>query len=156
MLSFGGKEVLITSVSQSILIHVLSTIVPPNCVIKELYMIFAKFFWSNKATGRSKHWASWEKICLSKEKGGLGFRSMFDVSQAMFSAREIVRKEDEVSNCFKNIWVKVLTFKISFLDGEFGPIRFQLLQSWLVGIPTLLSFVLVVLYQLEKPLSICF
>lgn len=85
MLSFGEKEVLITSVLQSIPIHVLSTIVPPNCVIKELHRIFVNFFWSNKSTGRSKHWASWEKICLPKEEGGLGFRSLYDVSQAKFA-----------------------------------------------------------------------
>lgn len=48
MLSFGGKEVLITSVLQSTPIHVLSAVVPPNCVLKELHRIFAKFFWSNK------------------------------------------------------------------------------------------------------------
>ena len=31
ILSYGGKEVLITSVLQSVLIHVLSAIVPPMC-----------------------------------------------------------------------------------------------------------------------------
>lgn len=51
MPSFGGKEVLLTSVLQSIPIYVLSAITPPKCVIKELHKIFAKFFWSNKESG---------------------------------------------------------------------------------------------------------
>ncbi|XP_060170719.1 uncharacterized protein LOC132601661 [Lycium barbarum] len=42
LLSYGGKAVLITSVLQSIPIHVLSTIRPPKCVIKELRRIFAR------------------------------------------------------------------------------------------------------------------
>lgn len=58
MLSYGGKEVLISSVLQSVPIYVVSAVVPPNCVMKELHKIFTKFFWSNKVEGKSKHWAS--------------------------------------------------------------------------------------------------
>lgn len=81
-LSYGGKEVLISSVC--VPIHVLSAIVPPTCVFKELHRIFAKFFWSNKVNGRSKHWEAWDKVCLPKQEGGLGFKSLFAVSQAMY------------------------------------------------------------------------
>lgn len=71
ILSYGGKATLIYSVLQSIPIPTLSAIVPPKCVINELHKIFARFFWSNKETGRSKHWASWIDVCLTKEEGGL-------------------------------------------------------------------------------------
>ncbi|KAG5610699.1 hypothetical protein H5410_021980 [Solanum commersonii] len=67
MLSFGGKEVLLSSVLQIIPIHVLFAIVPPNCVMKEPYKIFAKLYWSNKLTCRSKHWVAWEKVFLPKQ-----------------------------------------------------------------------------------------
>lgn len=40
----GGKEVLISSVLQSVPIHILSVVVPPICVLKELHRIFANFF----------------------------------------------------------------------------------------------------------------
>ncbi|WMV32127.1 hypothetical protein MTR67_025512 [Solanum verrucosum] len=46
-----------------------TAIVPPMCVVKELRRIFAKFFWSNKVTGRSKHWAAWDKVYLPKQEG---------------------------------------------------------------------------------------
>lgn len=55
MLSYRGKEVLISSVLQSVPIYVLSVITLPVCVLKKLHRIFARFFWSNKKTGRSKH-----------------------------------------------------------------------------------------------------
>ncbi|XP_059288975.1 uncharacterized protein LOC132042454 [Lycium ferocissimum] len=83
MLSYGGKAVLITSVLQSIPIHILSAIRPPKFVIKELHKIFAKFFWNNKEEGRSRHWSSWLNMCLPKQEGGLGFRSIFDMSKAL-------------------------------------------------------------------------
>nr|XP_016445527.1 PREDICTED: uncharacterized protein LOC107770706 [Nicotiana tabacum] len=50
--------------------------------------MFARFFWSTKEEGRSRHWASWQNLCLPKEEGrlgGLGFRSLFDVSKSLFA-----------------------------------------------------------------------
>lgn len=41
MLSYGGKELLISSILQSIPIYTLSLIVPPICVIKKLYRVIA-------------------------------------------------------------------------------------------------------------------
>ncbi|XP_060170583.1 uncharacterized protein LOC132601519 [Lycium barbarum] len=59
--------------------------VPTKYTINELHKIFARFFWSNKEKGRSKHWVSWGKICLPKEEGGFAFRSRYDVSKALFA-----------------------------------------------------------------------
>ncbi|XP_059284804.1 uncharacterized protein LOC132038098 [Lycium ferocissimum] len=56
---------------------------PPKCVIKEIHQIFAKFFWSNKEDVKSRHWSAWLNMCFPKEEGGLGFRSLFDVSKAL-------------------------------------------------------------------------
>lgn len=85
MLSFGGKATLINSVLQSIPIYTLSAIVPPKCVITELHKIFTNFFWNNKETGRSKHWTTWQNVCLPRGECGLGFRPLVDVSKAMFT-----------------------------------------------------------------------
>ncbi|WMV30576.1 hypothetical protein MTR67_023961 [Solanum verrucosum] len=38
-----------------------------------------------ECTGKSKHWAAWVDVCLPKKEGGLGFRSMFDISKAMYA-----------------------------------------------------------------------
>lgn len=48
-----------------------NTIVPPIFVIKELHKVFAKFFWTNKESGRSEHWSAWNKVCFPKKEGGL-------------------------------------------------------------------------------------
>ncbi|XP_060183463.1 uncharacterized protein LOC132613456 [Lycium barbarum] len=85
LLSFGGKAVLINSVLQSIPIYMLSTVVPTKYTINELHKIFARFYWSTKEEGKSRHWSFWDKICLPKEEGGLGFRSLNDVSMALFA-----------------------------------------------------------------------
>nr|XP_009786951.1 PREDICTED: uncharacterized protein LOC104234986 [Nicotiana sylvestris] len=79
LLSFGGKATLITSVLQSLPTHILSVLDLPDNVLENLHKMFARFFWSTKEEGRSRHWTKLLNLCLPKEEGGLGFRSFFDV-----------------------------------------------------------------------------
>ncbi|XP_060196264.1 uncharacterized protein LOC132637519 [Lycium barbarum] len=62
LLSFGGKAVLINTVLQSIPIYMLSDVVPTKYTINELHKIFARFYWSTKEEGKSRHWSSWGKM----------------------------------------------------------------------------------------------
>nr|XP_016458897.1 PREDICTED: uncharacterized protein LOC107782527 [Nicotiana tabacum] len=84
LLFVRGKVVLITNVLQSIPIHMLSVVNPPNYVINKLHSIFAKFFWSSNVGGSTRHWASWTNLCMPFDEGGIGFRSLHDVSKALF------------------------------------------------------------------------
>ncbi|XP_070046794.1 uncharacterized protein [Nicotiana tomentosiformis] len=83
LLSYGGKTTLITSALQSMPLHLLSVLDPPNNVIKHLHKLFARFVWSIIEEGRSRHWSSWHNLCLPKDEGELGFRSLVDVSKAL-------------------------------------------------------------------------
>nr|XP_009787216.1 PREDICTED: uncharacterized protein LOC104235200 [Nicotiana sylvestris] len=85
LLSFGGKATFISSVLQSMSVHMLSVLQRPKNVLEHLHKIFARFFWSTKEEGRSRYWASWKNLCLPKEEGGLCFRSLHDVSRALFA-----------------------------------------------------------------------
>nr|XP_009771668.1 PREDICTED: uncharacterized protein LOC104222175 [Nicotiana sylvestris] len=58
---------------------------PPNYVINRLHKLFAQFFWSSSVGGTSRHWASWNTLCMPVEEGGIGFRSLHDVAKALFS-----------------------------------------------------------------------
>ncbi|XP_060195020.1 uncharacterized mitochondrial protein AtMg00310-like [Lycium barbarum] len=60
-------------------------VVPTKYTINELHKIIARFYWSTKEEGKSRHWSSWDKVCLPKEEGRLGFRSLDDVSKALFA-----------------------------------------------------------------------
>ncbi|XP_075108822.1 uncharacterized protein LOC142180675 [Nicotiana tabacum] len=84
LLSIGGRAVLITSVLQSMPIHLLSAVNPPNYVINKLHKMFAQFFWSSSVGGTSRHWASWTNLCMPYEEGGIGFRSLHDGAKALF------------------------------------------------------------------------
>ncbi|XP_075097373.1 uncharacterized protein LOC142174882 [Nicotiana tabacum] len=85
LLSVGGRAVLISHVLQSMPMHLLSAVNPPKYVINRLHKLFAQFFWSNTVGGTSRHWASWNTLCMPVEEGGIGFRSLHDVAKALFS-----------------------------------------------------------------------
>ncbi|XP_013589564.1 PREDICTED: uncharacterized mitochondrial protein AtMg00310-like [Brassica oleracea var. oleracea] len=42
----------------------------------------ARFWWSAKQNNRGLHWIAWDKICVPKTEGGLGFRDLksFDLT----------------------------------------------------------------------------
>lgn len=68
LLSFRGKETLITSVLQGMPMHLLSVLDPPDNIFEHLHKIFARFFWSTKEEGRSRHWAPGRIYVYLKKK----------------------------------------------------------------------------------------
>lgn len=47
LLSIRGRAILISHVLQSMPIHLLSAVSPPNFVINKLHKLFAQLFWSS-------------------------------------------------------------------------------------------------------------
>ncbi|XP_060190319.1 uncharacterized protein LOC132619425 [Lycium barbarum] len=66
-------------------IHLLSACDPPSGVLAQIHRLFAKFFWSNSVGNSSKHWETWTTLCHLQEEGGMGFRSLQDISKALFA-----------------------------------------------------------------------
>lgn len=85
LLSFGGRTILIKHVLQSMPIHLLSACDPPAGVLAQLHRMFARFFWSNSIGNSSRHWSTWTTLCHPQEEGGVGFKSLQDISKALFA-----------------------------------------------------------------------
>uniref|UniRef100_M1D5L9 RNA-directed DNA polymerase (Reverse transcriptase) n=1 Tax=Solanum tuberosum TaxID=4113 RepID=M1D5L9_SOLTU len=58
---------------------------PPKNVIEQIHQMFAKFFWGSTGSLKRKHWVAWEDMCIPKKEGGLGFRSLHAVNNALFA-----------------------------------------------------------------------
>lgn len=76
LLSKGGKEVQIKSVAQALPTYVMSCFLLTQEIIKKLRGAISRFWWSTKMDNRGLHWVAWEKICISQDEGGLGFRDL--------------------------------------------------------------------------------
>ena len=56
----------------------------PISLCDELQRIINSFWWGSKVGGQKKiHWATWERLCIRKEYGGVGFRHLFSFNLAM-------------------------------------------------------------------------
>ncbi|CAN1840830.1 Uncharacterized mitochondrial protein AtMg00310 [Linum perenne] len=57
----------------------------PKTNIDKLNTIISDFWWG-KVDGKKKmHWVSWEKLCLPKENGGLGFKDLEAFNHALLA-----------------------------------------------------------------------
>ncbi|XP_043687688.1 uncharacterized protein LOC122638901 [Telopea speciosissima] len=85
LLSHAGKEVLMKSVVFSMSHYACMHFKLPASNHKSLRQMASNFYWGD-TDGRPKmHWISWERLCLSKENGGLGFRDPSLLNSAFLS-----------------------------------------------------------------------
>ncbi|XP_048623794.1 uncharacterized protein LOC125592583 [Brassica napus] len=81
----GGKEVLVKSIMLALPTYVISTFLLPLEICENLASAIAQFWWSSNPPKRGIHWAKWEKVCLPREEGGIGFRLIHDFNLALLA-----------------------------------------------------------------------
>ncbi|KAL9674864.1 hypothetical protein QQ045_003063 [Rhodiola kirilowii] len=81
LISMGGKLIIIESILNSLLTHILAALPTPVTVINRINSMFASFLWDNNEQKR-RHWINWSDVCRPKEAGGLGIRNLTDIRRA--------------------------------------------------------------------------
>ena len=74
---------IIKSVITALPNHTMSCYRLPKAITRKLTSAVAQFWWSPGGSSRGLHWKSWDKVCVSKEEGGLGFKDITDFNTAM-------------------------------------------------------------------------
>ncbi|KAM6568616.1 hypothetical protein CsatB_016601 [Cannabis sativa] len=74
-LSYAGRIQLIHSVLFGLRNYWMSIFILPQSVIKEVERLCRGFLWGVKGDRSKIHLASWDKVCLPKSFGGLGFKN---------------------------------------------------------------------------------
>ena len=71
-ISMAGRICLIKSVMFAIPLFYLSMFKIPSVVVKKILKLQRDFLWGWGSERRKIVWASWEKVCESRDAGGLG------------------------------------------------------------------------------------
>lgn len=85
MLSTGGKEVLIKSIAQAIPVFAMSFFRIPKKMCDCISEAIARFWWGDDENHRRIHWKAWWRMCIPKQRGGLGYRDLYCFNQAMLA-----------------------------------------------------------------------
>ncbi|XP_062108179.1 uncharacterized protein LOC133819045 [Humulus lupulus] len=83
--SFAGKVQLIHSILLGLRNYWMSTFILPQSVSKEIEKLCRGFLWGLNGNRSRIHLASWEKVCLPKAFGGLGFKEGTKWNQAILT-----------------------------------------------------------------------
>ncbi|XP_017632704.1 uncharacterized protein LOC108475235 [Gossypium arboreum] len=124
LLSFGGKEVFIKAVLQSIPTYALSIFKAPRGVLDDIQSKLSRAWWTGKEKGRFWAMVPWKTLCHPKGMGGIGIRDirLFNLALLGRQVWRLVSNKDTL--CFKvlstkyfpdnNIFHSKKTEKVSF------------------------------------------
>lgn len=89
-LSSAGKEILLKSVVMALPIYSMSYYKLSNALCKQIEKKMANSWWEKKENSKKVHWSKWERLTTSKVEGGLEFKDLRTMNEALL-AKQILR-----------------------------------------------------------------
>ena len=131
-LSQAGREVLIKAVATAVPSYPMSCFLLPVTLCDKINGELARFWWSGDSGKRQIHWQSWNKLCMNKNSGGMGFRDLRAYNRAL-----LAKKCWRILNNPDALWVRIIKARYfphsSFLDARIGSRASWGWNSLLVG-----------------------
>ena len=112
-------EILIKTVAQAIPTYSMSIFKFPKKVCDDINSVLAKYWWGKTRNEKKIHWINWNRLCTSKNKGGMGFRNIHAFNLAML-AKQAWHLITSTQSLFYKVYKARYFPKCSFLEAEFG------------------------------------
>ena len=101
-LSRAGKEVMIKSVASAAPTFPMSCYLLPKGLCKKISSATSNFWWSSGSNSKGMHWIAWDKLCLSKKEGGIGFQELEEFNLALL-AKQLWRLEQNPNSLLTRV-----------------------------------------------------
>jgi hypothetical protein len=85
LMSMAAKEILIKVVAQAIPTYAMACFDVSKSLCDDISQLVCRYWWLQNDNENKMHWVGWEKMKLSKEEGGLGFRDLHSFNLAMLA-----------------------------------------------------------------------
>ncbi|KAF7836121.1 ribonuclease H [Senna tora] len=108
-LSMAGRATLVQSVLSTIPLYHMQHCKIPKGTIEEIKKLEREFLWGSTAEKRSMHQVNWKTVCLPKNLGGLGIRSLNNMNKAF-----LFKLAWNLLTNQKQLWVEVVVNKYNF------------------------------------------
>ncbi|GJT41078.1 reverse transcriptase [Tanacetum coccineum] len=118
-LSIAGKEVLIKSVAQAMPMYVMNIFLLPDTLIDEIHRALNLFWWGDGVKQNPIRWCSWERMCVSKFRGGMGFRHLGLFNRSLL-AKQVWRLITSPNTLAGKVLKARYFPRSSFLDAKAG------------------------------------
>ena len=105
-LSFAGRVTLAQSVLQAMPIYAMKTTLLPSPVCYKIDKSCRRFIWDEKSKIHKMSIVGWDKMCLPKNYGGLGFKNLDVMNHVL-----LMKINCEIVSSSDKLWVKVLCSK---------------------------------------------
>ena len=118
-LSKAGREILIKAMAQAIPTYTMNCFCLPKTWCDEVNSLIAQYWWGQSTNKRKIHWLKWDKLCITKEDGGIGFRNFHMFNTALLS-KQCWRLLDNQQSLFFRVFKAKYFPLCSFLDAKLG------------------------------------
>ncbi|GKV48453.1 hypothetical protein SLEP1_g55266 [Rubroshorea leprosula] len=112
-LSLGGRITLLNSMLSSLPVYLMSAYKIPKGILFSLDKIRRNFLWGGMGERKKISWVNWERVCRSKENGGLGVKDLRKFNIALLGKwwGRLAKGED-------GLWSKVISSKYGENGGH--------------------------------------
>ncbi|GJU36769.1 reverse transcriptase, partial [Tanacetum coccineum] len=118
-LSIAGKEVLIKSVAQAMPMYTMNIFLLPGNIINDIHKSLNAYWVGDGVKENPIWWSKWERMCISKFRGGLGFRHLGLFNRSLL-AKQVWRLITSPTTLAARILKARYFPRSSFFDAKIG------------------------------------
>ena len=119
LLMTAGKEILIKAVAQAVQSYSMSCFLLPKKLCEELTSLVRQFWRGQVKDEKKLACLRWDKLCMPKEIGGMGFRDLRMFNLALL-AKQGWRLQTNSSSLFARVFKAKYFPHCTFLEADLG------------------------------------